>query len=114
MSLIKRITARAKAIRKGTSMKWLTALKKAGAELRGGKKPKPKKSVARARKTKRIAPAASDRPGLAPAKSEYRKALEDNLARLLFRREMAAGKMDRRRLTKQINEVRSDLRHVRN
>lgn len=114
MSLIKRITARAKAIRKGTGMKWLTALKKAGAELRGKKTVKRKPATKRAKTVKRSAPAAADRPGLAPAKSEYRKALEDNLARLLFRREMATGKRDRRKLTKHINEIRADLRHVKN
>jgi len=115
-SIIKRITARAKSIRKGTGMKWLTALKKAGAELRGKKATRKKSSKSKTKtRVKRLAPAVDNfRPGLATAKSEYRKAIEDNLSKLLLRKELTPGKRDKRKIQKQINEVRSDLRHVRN
>ena len=115
MSFIQKITTRAKKIRKGTGMKWHTALKKAGIELRGSKVTAKKKTVSKklsqAKKTVSPSPVAS---GLGVMKSAYRRALEDRLGTLLLRRELAKKKADRKKLAREINIARADLRHVKN
>ncbi|MES3018588.1 MAG: hypothetical protein V4721_12445 [Bacteroidota bacterium] len=114
---LKKITTRAKQIRRShPGIAWKTAIKRAGAEYRGGKKTvsrsAPKKSKKRSvqkRKTRAVAVTAVHGNGESPI-TMIKSMLKTRLGKALLRKELAKGKRDKRREQKTINSIRQQLR----
>lgn len=112
MSALTRITTRAKQIRRARpGMSWKSAIKQAGAEYRGSKKAKPKKSRSPRAPRKRAKQNKGADTGAGPSPVTAVKAmLRERLGRALLTKEMAKGKLAKRRAQKSVNELRAKLR----
>lgn len=118
---LKKIHQRAKElIRKHPAMKYSTAQKRAGAELRGKGVKKPgKKSAAHPKATQRKrAPRARisgvpDTPSLAQAKSAATRSIEEQLAWALLARQSAKNVRERKQKAKRVTELNKKLRAAR-
>jgi hypothetical protein len=117
MNALKKITTRAKQIRKShPGITWKSAVKRAGAEYRAGKKSpsrtKPKKSRSARAPKKRLTPIiGKKKTGAGPSPVTAVKAgLKERLGRLLLRKELATTKRDKRKIQKEISVARRRLK----
>ena len=123
---LKKITAEAKRIRKKSpGMKWLSAVKQAGAKYRGGKLGGKKKATKRrpvARKgsskrsapRKRAAPRVARRPSGSVAShiSEVKKLLKERLGRALVAKDQAKGIRNKKLKGKTVAAIKAQLRKL--
>lgn len=116
---LKKIITRAKQIAKAhPSMQWKSAVKKAGAEYRGGKIKKTRKKAApkvkrsRPRRKPAVPRAAGVKKSLSLSaiNAMGRQLLKDKLAGQLLRRDLATTKRAKRKISKTITATRSDLK----
>jgi hypothetical protein len=125
MSALKKITTRAKQLRKKhPNMEWRTAIKKAGAEYRGGKvKSAPRKKAVHRKTVKRkkhhtnwgVVSEHERRVSgvsISGLKSQLKDRYKEQLAKALLSKDLATKKMDKRRHQKRIAEIRSLLKKV--
>jgi hypothetical protein len=119
---LKKITARAKQIRKRhKAMTWKAAIKKAGAEYRGKKKPvRRKKTVVRKRKRISGIRTNADRVdrkkvnvtigSVSYHKGQIKKGLKTKIENAAGRRELAIKVNERRKLSKTIAKLKKEYR----
>lgn len=119
---LQKITTRAKQIRKAhPSMKWSSAVKKAGAEYRGGKisGTRKKKSAGSAPRKKspgrRIGAVPSGAGGetVAALEAQIKKKLNEQLGWLLVQQRTAPTKTARKKLSPKIREITNKLRALK-
>jgi len=118
---LKRMTTRAKAIRKQhPSMQWSNALKKAAAELKGKRvsgvkkksSPKKRKKVGAVKSTTRVSSTPRKVGTVAHTRSKLKKQLQEQLAWALLAKESAQKVRDRKKKGKKVVEIKKELRAI--
>jgi len=116
-TILKRITNRAKEIRRRSGGSWKSALKKAGSEFKGKKSApakRPKKSSVkkyRAEHVRRVPNSGSE--SLSHHISEAKKILLDRIADKERQKFVARLKVDKRRIQKEISEYKRQYRKLK-
>jgi hypothetical protein len=118
---LKRITTRAKAIRKAhPNMQWVNAVRQAAKELKSGKvsgtkkksSPKKKKKVGAVKRTRTVSSAPRKVGTVAHTRSKLKQQLNEQLAWALLAKESAAKVRDRKKKAKKVTEIKRELRAI--